>query len=571
MALMKTELNDLCQSKKILIEGYNTVKTFEGFISTLKCGSQTFTSAKAHSTKKAAENDAAMVALKALRSNHSSSSSQPIEPNHYQPLPTHAVHHHQVNFSELIDPTSGQQGLAAPSSMTTVHLSCKTEKPFAAIQTGSVPCTAIPIMSSKESKEHEAALELLNNFCQFNKLSPPTHEITNLGGRNGHIAYVIVDGKKYGSDSPFPDMVSAKHNANVIALRELNLQRALPSSSSSPSSSSLPPQNQVITSNISPVKSPQSLSYTLSPVKTNYQAPPVTSLGLHHIKQETSPIKQATSPAIATNPTIQQPSSPQSKPTALLPPSVFSKSTITLPSRNNFKNTSTITPASTGPIVPKANPPVTANKITLTPVSNLGGTTTIPATTGTTTNTTTGTTTNTTTANTVIATATTTHQQEQVEMNYKPILNEFSQKNKYKLPEYDIEYPNDCVGFVGIVELNGVKYRSNVQKNKKSAQNMAAYKAALSLNLVASNKTSLSGINDMEMISYKNKLQEHFQKQKTPLPSYSITQSPNGYFICTITCYTGNGGEVTLKGSQQTTKKAAEQSAAREACLKFKF
>jgi dsRNA-specific ribonuclease len=75
----------------------------------------------------------------------------------------------------------------------------------------------------------------------------------------------------------------------------------------------------------------------------------------------------------------------------------------------------------------------------------------------------------------------------------------------------------------------------------------------------------------MEMISYKNKLQEHFQKQKTPLPSYSITQSPNGYFICTITCYTGNGGEVTLKGSQQTTKKAAEQSAAREACLKFKF
>ena len=82
----------------------------------------------------------------------------------------------------------------------------------------------------------------------------------------------------------------------------------------------------------------------------------------------------------------------------------------------------------------------------------------------------------------------------QPEHNYKQLLNEYAQKSKLPLPTYDAEYPTECVGYVGVVEFNGQKYRSTPDKNKKRAQNLAAGEAVRSLNLLANTPTSAVSI-----------------------------------------------------------------------------
>ena len=78
----------------------------------------------------------------------------------------------------------------------------------------------------------------------------------------------------------------------------------------------------------------------------------------------------------------------------------------------------------------------------------------------------------------------------QPELNYKQLLNEYAQKSKLPMPTYDTEYPTECVGYVGVVEFNGQKYRSTPDKNKKKAQNLAAGEAMRSLGLLTNTSTS---------------------------------------------------------------------------------
>ena len=78
----------------------------------------------------------------------------------------------------------------------------------------------------------------------------------------------------------------------------------------------------------------------------------------------------------------------------------------------------------------------------------------------------------------------------QPELNYKQLLNEYAQKSKLPIPTYDTEYPTECVGYVGVVEFNGQKYRSTPDKNKKKAQNLAAGEAMRSLGLLTNTSTS---------------------------------------------------------------------------------
>ena len=78
----------------------------------------------------------------------------------------------------------------------------------------------------------------------------------------------------------------------------------------------------------------------------------------------------------------------------------------------------------------------------------------------------------------------------QPELNYKQLLNEYAQKSKLPMPTYDTEYPTQCVGYVGVVEFNGQKYRSTPDKNKKKAQNLAAGEAMRSLGLLTNTSTS---------------------------------------------------------------------------------
>ena len=82
----------------------------------------------------------------------------------------------------------------------------------------------------------------------------------------------------------------------------------------------------------------------------------------------------------------------------------------------------------------------------------------------------------------------------QPELNYKQLLNEYAQKSKLPMPAYDAEYPTECVGYVGVVEFNGQKYRSTPDKNKKRAQNLAAGEAMRSLSLLANTPTSAVSI-----------------------------------------------------------------------------
>ena len=78
----------------------------------------------------------------------------------------------------------------------------------------------------------------------------------------------------------------------------------------------------------------------------------------------------------------------------------------------------------------------------------------------------------------------------QPELNYKQLLNEYAQKSKLPMPTYDTEYPTECVGYVGVIEFNGQKYRSTPDKNKKKAQNLAAGEAMRSLGLLTNTSTS---------------------------------------------------------------------------------
>ena len=90
----------------------------------------------------------------------------------------------------------------------------------------------------------------------------------------------------------------------------------------------------------------------------------------------------------------------------------------------------------------------------------------------------------------------------QPELNYKQLLNEYAQKSKLPLPTYDTEYPTECVGYVGVVEFNGQKYRSIPDKNKKKAQNLAAGEAMRSLGLLTN--TSKSAVSTKTPITGKS-------------------------------------------------------------------
>ena len=71
-----------------------------------------------------------------------------------------------------------------------------------------------------------------------------------------------------------------------------------------------------------------------------------------------------------------------------------------------------------------------------------------------------------------------------VEPKYKQLLHDYAQRHKIPLPVYETEYPKDCVGYVGTVEICGKKYRSLADKNKKNAHSLAALEALKSLGLV---------------------------------------------------------------------------------------
>ena len=152
------------------------------------------------------------------------------------------------------------------------------------------------------------------------------------------------------------------------------------------------------------------------------------------------------------------------------------------------------------------------------------------------------------------------------EMYYKQVLNDFVQKQRLPLPIFTADYPENSVGYIGIVTLDGVEYRSPPDKNKKRALNLAAREALVSHGVIRDAEPPLPSV--QSNVSYKNILQEYYQKNKYPLPQYSTVGVEYGKFVCSLTCTVSNGSrQVTFKGIECTTKKLAEQSAAETACI----
>ena len=78
-------------------------------------------------------------------------------------------------------------------------------------------------------------------------------------------------------------------------------------------------------------------------------------------------------------------------------------------------------------------------------------------------------------------------------------------------------------------------------------------------------------LSDVGMVSYKNLLQEHMQKLSCSLPHYETERVDTG-FTSTVRVHRSAGSEsVEFTSSPQPVKKAAEQEAAKLACVDLKL
>lgn len=78
--------------------------------------------------------------------------------------------------------------------------------------------------------------------------------------------------------------------------------------------------------------------------------------------------------------------------------------------------------------------------------------------------------------------------------NYKTTLNSFCQKNHIPPPRYECVYPEDEVGYIVIIKVNGKAYTSTPQGTKRGAESMAAALALRSLGV----DVEVDGIEDVK-------------------------------------------------------------------------
>ena len=508
MALNKSELNEYCQTNRIRVEGYNTARGSDGFKSTLTCGERVFTSKNSHSTKKAAENDVALVALEALRISDRGSGSTSTSPPTRAPV--RPVPSTRVNTVQLND-----------------HL------PYAAVKPTAGLSNAVP------NKEYGRITSLLSLYCYYNGLLPPKHNIKSLGNDKGYIGSVVIGEDEFKSSWVVTDFNMAKHNANCTAMNELSVIDNLENLGIE--TDKFPSYPFTLTSMlvVSPLPRPVLTPPTLTQLPTNL---PV-SVAPSSNQSRTTPYNQATPPVLpaseATPPLLAAKTSPPILFSSQAVPPILHAVPLTQPSNQ-----------ATPPILQAA--PLTHQATPLLPPSAYAQSTN-PVTV------------------TVAESSPTNVDNDQVEMNYKQLLNEHVQQHKLQHPVYDTEFSTSTVGYVGVVELNGVKYRSQLDVNKKRAQNLAAGEALKALGIIDSQHPIGGNHHFLDMVSYKNKLQEYFQKYMLQLPQYETNRLPNERFQCTLSYVTLDGVNHTIKGTECTTKKSAEQSAAHLACVKLKI
>ena len=72
--------------------------------------------------------------------------------------------------------------------------------------------------------------------------------------------------------------------------------------------------------------------------------------------------------------------------------------------------------------------------------------------------------------------------------NCKQILNEFCTRKCIPLPRYEVEYPEDSVGYIVTMSVSGEKFSSPPLNSKKLAENAAAAEAVKALGILTQEK-----------------------------------------------------------------------------------
>lgn len=294
-----------------------------------------------------------------------------------------------------------------------------------------------------------------------------------------------------------------------------------------------------------------------------YSHPPSSPLSSH----SSHPLSRT--PSSNATPPLSNPIPPSSLPAH---PSPVIPSAMSLPTRSNLKKDKRTLPSSPVSLVSPSNQSITTTIVSTTsqilqptpslPASSVITSSSYPLTSSIT---------NEPSITSEVPSVATVHAVPESEVSYKAILNEYALKHKYTLPVYTTEDPENCVGYVGVADFGGKRYKSAPDKNKKRALNLVAYEVLASLGVVSGNKPHPSTTPTTSLtISYKNQLQEYYQKKRLPLPQYVTVQTNNGKFICTVTCdYIG--GKRCFKGVESSTKKVAEQTAAEIVCKTLKI
>ena len=85
--------------------------------------------------------------------------------------------------------------------------------------------------------------------------------------------------------------------------------------------------------------------------------------------------------------------------------------------------------------------------------------------------------------------------------NCKQILNEYCSKTRIPLPHYEVEYPEDSVGYISTVTVSGKRFSSPPLGSKKLAENLAAAEAVKALGILTHQKEKGEGTTEQTLKS----------------------------------------------------------------------
>lgn len=205
----KTKLNLFCQKSRIDVPNYSTERTEDGFVSSVIISGCHHRSEGVHGTKKAAEDDAASVALEALLAEHPSCSSvdEMIEwvDRHWRTKPGHTSPYPPIPHMQRVPtPGSRQQN----SSVFSRGPGGFKPNPHAN--------SDYPVVKSNDQT-------LLEDFCCTHGLGKPEYHISSKKP-DRFCSTVTIGNSVYSTDEEYDDCEAAKDSCTTLALAALGVR-----------------------------------------------------------------------------------------------------------------------------------------------------------------------------------------------------------------------------------------------------------------------------------------------------------------------------------------------------------